>query len=73
MWFSSISFVITEPTLLVATGTQVNILCHGFATGEIDVTVTGGTLPYVYNWSNGTSTEDQTGLIASTYTVLITD
>jgi len=43
--------------------------------GSIDLTVSGGTGAgsYSFNWSNGTSTEDQTDLAVGTYSVVVTD
>ena len=68
------NFVITEPTSIVLSTTQVNILCNGSATGSIDLSVTGGVAPYTYNWGAGHPvTQDRTSLLAGTYTVIVTD
>jgi hypothetical protein len=70
----SLSATITEPAApLALTATTVDVLCHGAATGEVDLTATGGTAPYTFAWSNGATTEDITGLIAGVYTVVVTD
>lgn len=53
--------------------------CHGECDGIITVTVDGGTAPYTYSWSNGTSTTSSettaqlTGLCAGTYSVTVSD
>jgi gliding motility-associated-like protein len=47
--------------------------CEGKADGYIYLTVSGGTSPYVYHWSNGSLTEDIHDLAAGNYSVTVTD
>lgn len=70
--------VITDPALIDATIDTDNISCVGELDGAIDMSVTGGTGSYTFDWDNdGTGdtddTEDLTGLTFGNYEVEITD
>jgi hypothetical protein len=60
-----------EPTQLVVDLQKTDIFYS--AGGSIDLTVSGGTAPYSYLWSNGTSDEDLTNLIPGFYEVIVLD
>ena len=53
--------------------TQTNVTCNGGNNGNIDVTVTGGSRPYSYRWSNSANTSTIQNLTATSYSVVITD
>jgi hypothetical protein len=50
-----------------------NATCFGTASGAIDMSISGGALPYSYSWSDGDSIQDPTNLAAGSYTVTVTD
>ncbi|WCM41013.1 glycine-rich protein [Flavobacterium sp. CBA20B-1] len=67
-------FVITEPTVLVATNAaQTDVSMFGGNDGAATVAASGGTAPYTYMWSNGATTAAITNLTAGTYTATVTD
>ncbi|WP_276132676.1 LamG-like jellyroll fold domain-containing protein [Polluticoccus soli] len=66
-------FVVTTPAFISANGTTTNVSCRDGNNGAIDLTVSGGTAPYTYNWSNNATTQDVTNLAAGNYSVTITD
>ena len=53
-------------TAVIVDAADINI-------GSIDITVSGGTAPYTFEWSNGEITEDIDELDSGEYTVTITD
>ncbi|MCK4344242.1 MAG: SBBP repeat-containing protein, partial [Bacteroidales bacterium] len=83
---SDVDFVttdITEPTEISISEVVTNVFCHpdngSGNDGAIDITVSGGTPAYTYNWTTSggsgvsATAEDQTGLTAGTYYVTVTD
>ena len=69
----SATVIITEPLVLSTAVAGTNVSCNGFCNGSADLTVTGGTLPYLFLWSNLQTTEDISGLCADTFSVTVTD
>lgn len=67
------SGVVTQPALLQAATAVDNVTCHGLANGAIELTVTGGTTPYGFSWSNGANSEDLNNLGPGTYGVSVVD
>ncbi len=68
------SFVVTAPSAINNTPTISHVTSNGGSDGSINLTVSGGTAPYSYNWSAGLPPiEDQVNLTAGTYSVTITD
>ncbi|NLM93714.1 MAG: T9SS type A sorting domain-containing protein, partial [Bacteroidales bacterium] len=67
------NLVVSEPEAIEITGVVTNNTYFEANDGTITITVTGGTMPYSYEWSNGASTADLSGLEAGTYTLTVTD
>jgi hypothetical protein len=68
------SVMMTQPDSLIASASIGNdVSCFAGNDGTANSIATGGTLPYVYAWSNGTSGTTTTGLIAGTHTVTVSD
>jgi hypothetical protein len=59
--------------VVVVVDAVVDVTCFGGSDGSIDVSVSGGTGPYTFSWSNGATTEDVGGLTAAAYSVTVTD
>ncbi|MEO0627435.1 MAG: SprB repeat-containing protein, partial [Bacteroidota bacterium] len=70
------TITINEPTAIDIDGLVTDVDCNSHETGEIDITASGGTPPYTYNWSDlagSDNEEDRDNLAAGTYTVVVTD
>lgn len=50
-----------------------NTSCYGCNDGAITVSVTGGTPPYNYSWSDGSNLQNRTNLVAKDYQLVVTD
>jgi hypothetical protein len=63
------------PTVVLNSNSITSLLCNGDSDGDIniDITLNGGAISAVYQWSSGESTEDISGLTAGNYDVTVTD
>ncbi len=64
---------ISEPMTLTASVNKTDVSCNGGADGEAIIIINGGTAPYTYVWSNGTTSEKADQLKAGTYNVIVQD
>lgn len=67
------AFAVPEVSLDSLASLLTDATCYGDSTGAIDITLATGTGPISYNWSNGSVSEDLTGIPAGTYTLIVTD
>ena len=73
------SIEITDPpdfvinTSLSQNNPPFNLTCFHSGDGAIDISVSGGTQPYLYIWSTGSNSQDLTAITAGQYTVVIKD
>ncbi|WP_341901580.1 choice-of-anchor J domain-containing protein [Fluviicola taffensis] len=70
---TSISGTLNDPAPIVANSSSTNSTCATCPDGSASVTPTGGTAPYSYLWSDGSTTGSITNALPGTYNVTITD
>lgn len=74
------TFTINAPTEILATASSTDILCFGDNNGTAEVTASGGSFPYTYQWQDATNTpipgetsDVISGLAPGNYFVEVTD
>ncbi|MBL7891530.1 MAG: T9SS type A sorting domain-containing protein, partial [Bacteroidia bacterium] len=74
---SNRSFIITQPAPILFGGgaglLAAPAKCNGESNGSINAPTSGGTSPYTYSWSNGATTQLNSGIGAGTYILTVTD
>ena len=69
----TVTALIAEPLVIALQTSTIPVICNGQSNGQTAVTVTGGTMPYSYQWNAGATTASVNNLSAGTYSVVITD
>jgi hypothetical protein len=69
----SVTFNLTEPVALAVTVSSTPLVCSGDINGTAKAIITGGTLPYKIEWSNGETTANINNLTDGSYLVFVTD
>ncbi len=74
-WTATANVTITQPPLLTVIATGSDVTTHSGDDGTATATVSGGTAPYTYLWSDPLAQTTQTAkhLVAGTYMVSVTD
>jgi len=72
------SIIVTQPDPITAVKSITDVKCYGFKDGIIDLTVSGGVIPYTFKWSTpeivlGQTVEDLGGIPVGTYYLLVKD
>ena len=72
------SIIVNQPDPITATKNITDVKCYGFKDGAINLTVSGGVIPYTFKWSTpeivlGQTGEDLTAIPVGTYYILIKD
>ena len=70
---------IFEPPALSMSASATNVACNGACNGNINISPSGGTLPYRYQWTKTgdpsfiPTTENISGICPGTYSLVVTD
>jgi len=67
------TFLVNNTGSLALAENVTNVTCFGGSNGAIDVTPSGGALPYSVSWSNGLTGTNISGLMAGQYTATLSD
>lgn len=70
---ASLNFTITQPADLSLSYNLSDVSCAGGNDGVIDLSMSGGTPPYSFQWSNLITSEDLFNLTSALYSVNVTD
>lgn len=69
----NVQIVIGQPAQMTASFVKTDVTVSGGSDGTITLFVLGGSGNFQFNWSDGSSAQNRTGLVAGVYSVVIQD
>ena len=69
----SLNFQISSPSALQLSAAISNVDCYAAQNGSIDISPSGGSPPYSFNWSNNSTSEDIAQLGFGNYSLFMVD
>lgn len=70
----TVVYTVNEPAeLSIDSMITTDVNCYGAADGNVSVTVSGGTMPYSYLWSDNSTGQNLSNADVGTYSVTVTD
>ncbi len=64
---------VSQPANISASASSTDASCNGANDGSVSLSVSGGTTPYSYSWSNGASSQNLSNVGGGSYSVVVTD
>lgn len=68
-----VNATVAEPAALSVVKVVKDVTCNGGTDGSVNLTVSGGTAPYSFAWSNGATTEDIASQPSGPFSVTVSD
>lgn len=65
--------LVAYPSPIIVSDSTNSVSCFNGTDGDIYISVTSGSTPFTYLWSNGVVVQDNINVAAGTYTVTVTD
>jgi hypothetical protein len=65
--------IVNNSAGLIVTVAKTNVSCFGGSNGTANIAISGGSGPFDFQWSNGATTQNVTGLMPGIYQVTVTD
>ncbi|MGM0649475.1 MAG: gliding motility-associated C-terminal domain-containing protein, partial [Bacteroidota bacterium] len=69
----ALSFTLTQPAAFVIETSVQEVSCREYDDGVINISVSGGTAPYKFNWSSGDTVPELKDIESGDYELTITD